>query len=629
MKTAFYLAIVMALTGSTSLVSQTTYVDDNANGGNNGTSWADAYQDLQTALAATSSGEIWVAEGRYRPAPAGQPTVSFMLKNQVALYGGFQGNETSLYQRDPELYHTYLDGDLAGDDTYGSTWNWWQYNWTGMAENCGRIVDGSGVQASAILDGFQIVAGYGANAPAFELGGGLFIESGSPTIRNCTFRYNSLGHGAAVYVDGGNPTFENCVIKDGYNFSRTAAGVWVDDATVTFTDCVFQNHYTVTNFGGNDGSAYYGGFGADVTFLRCDFIDNQIGNWFAQGDSSGSYGAGIFNFGDLVVDSCSFSGGFGNGGSAITVYGGMVVRNSRFFDNFARPYPINSLIDDGDVGAAICVFGNVPSGRTRSVDSSTFVDNYCDKGAGIYVSGNDALPVTNCILYYNDGPTALPGEDQTPRVKRQFTGNVDIRNCCVEELWVKIENEDPVESPSHPQCIDEAPKFVNWSAGDLHLTASSPCLNTGATHLLPPGLNTDKDGNARVYGTEVDMGCYEPAIAATPSLAATSFVTEVPTTVSVFNAQPGEMVHLVYSLNGLGAGPNVPQLGGLQLGILAPVTLFQSLPANASGHAVLTFNVPASTPLVDVFLQGAIARGAGGSFSVLSNTDSQTIYLKP
>ncbi len=89
------------------------------------------------------------------------------------------------------------------------------------------------------------------------------------------------------------------------------------------------------------------------------------------------------------------------------------------------------------------------------------------------------------------------------------------------------------------------------------------------------------------------------------------------------------MVHLVYSLNGLGAGPNVPQLGGLRLGILAPVTLFQSLPANASGHGVLTFNVPASTPRVDVYLQGAIARGAGGSQSVLSNTDSQTIYLKP
>ncbi|MCP4771062.1 MAG: hypothetical protein GY879_06605 [Planctomycetes bacterium] len=173
------------------------------------------------------------------------------------------------------------------------------------------------------------------------------------------------------------------------------------------------------------------------------------------------------------------------------------------------------------------------------------------------------------------------------------------------------------------------PRFVDWQNGDLHLLADSPCLNSGATNLLPPGLMDDLDGNARVIGSQVDLVCYESNLTVQPSMVATSMITEVVSKISVFNAQPGEPVHMIYSFAGLGSGPAVPQLGGLQLDILAPVTLFRSVNANASGHAVASFTVPANAPLISVYLQAAMRRGAGGSASVATNTVSQAIYLKP
>ncbi len=68
------------------------YVDADATGNNNGTSWTDAYTTFQSALTAASAGyEIWVAAGTYYPSVevggTGDRYQTFQMKNGVSIYG--------------------------------------------------------------------------------------------------------------------------------------------------------------------------------------------------------------------------------------------------------------------------------------------------------------------------------------------------------------------------------------------------------------------------------------------------------------------------------------------------------------------------------------------------------------
>ena len=88
-------------------------------GADDGSSWGDAYTDLQSALGVVAEGdEIWVAQGVYKPTTGTSRLTSFELDKGVALYGGFLGNESELSQRndDPASNGTILSGDLSGDD---------------------------------------------------------------------------------------------------------------------------------------------------------------------------------------------------------------------------------------------------------------------------------------------------------------------------------------------------------------------------------------------------------------------------------------------------------------------------------------------------------------------------------
>src|SRR6185369_8715827 len=100
------------------LSAQVFFVDASATGANDGTSWPDAFTDLQSALGVAGYlDEVWVARGTYKPTATRDRLATFELDCDV--YGGFDGTEARRSDRAGLFDETILSGDLAGDDGPG------------------------------------------------------------------------------------------------------------------------------------------------------------------------------------------------------------------------------------------------------------------------------------------------------------------------------------------------------------------------------------------------------------------------------------------------------------------------------------------------------------------------------
>jgi hypothetical protein len=174
------------------------YVKEGGTGG--GTSWADAYGDLQDGLDDTDPCDvIWVAEGTYYPTSdyglgIGDRGKHFRMKNGVGIYGGFPdiGNP-NMADRDPNMYETILSGDLLGNDNPDTPVED-LYDDPCRLDNCYNIFYhiGTNLNKTAILNGFTITGG-NANVgyPHFFGAGMLNYDYNNPTLINCKFYRNS------------------------------------------------------------------------------------------------------------------------------------------------------------------------------------------------------------------------------------------------------------------------------------------------------------------------------------------------------------------------------------------------------------------------------------------------------
>lgn len=507
------------------LYSGVHHVDASASGMNDGSSWANAYTDLQSALAAAVAGEeIWVAAGTYTPSPD-DATASFVLPSGVALYGGFAGTETALGQRDWASNVTSLDGDIGQDDIVGSGWGWW-IGWNIVTANVGHVVIADGVDATTVLDGFLIENGatgpFGTPATSGLMGAsGLLVVGSDLTIRNCTFLHNesAFADGAALYIHDGSPVVQNCRFLENYAHLGSGGGVVLHGASAPIVeDCEFARNIAVvgSNMGGL-GAGFQDRSTLPITVQRCLFDQNVARPFYSIGDAA--YGGGFHSqsFGQMVtMIDCVFTRNEAQYGGGFCTWGPATLINCLFEDNEANAQPNDPWPEVGGVGAGICSNG---TNADVVVKNCTIAHNHGKKNVGIDMFNPTATAtIENTIIW---GNTATH-----PEVigfwPEQLGGNFEASYSDIELIFLPpAPGEDPIDPEDLPGCISVDPLFaVPYPGGDFHLLAGSPCADAG-DNLAATGILFDLDGKPRFAddpgapdtgnGTAplIDMGAYE------------------------------------------------------------------------------------------------------------------------
>ena len=112
-----------------------------------------------------------------------------------------------------------------------------------------------------------------------------------------------------------------------------------------------------------------------------------------------------------------------------------------------------------------------------------------DYGGGIVCV--DGGTIINTIIYENQATAS--------NNNWQVSGSgVSLSYCCTFPI---------AGIPGGNGCITNNPEFV-VPGSDYHLQELSPCRNSGSNMLWMTSA-TDLDGNPRITGDTVDMGCYE------------------------------------------------------------------------------------------------------------------------
>lgn len=411
------------------------FVDGQVSDSGDGASWDTAFKTVQEAVDAGAESPggcaVWVKgltdSGLTYPE-------RIILYDDVLLFGGFAGSETSFGDRDADTNLTILDGGGAGTVV--------TYEGTSSAPN------------HALIDGFTITGGTLS---------GMRVENASPTVSNCRFVENSApsgggiyagdsnlvltdtafernatwngatgtggyneqghrdglpggdaGHGGALFIDGGSPVIAGCL------FSHNTAGNG-GDGGVGFEDGSGRDRHGAGGLGG-DGGHGGGIYLADGTIRvnDCEFIGNAAG-------AGGTTGQGF-------DEDDGREGGAGGSGGAIHIAGGaLALADTPITSNYAGRGGNGGTNRDreggpgGDAGHGGGIFvaagastlsgsvfsGNVagPGGDGGGGDNRSGVGGDGGDGGGAFLAGQSAT-ITDCDFIENVAGAGGPWDDR-------------------------------------------------------------------------------------------------------------------------------------------------------------------------------------------------------------------------
>jgi predicted outer membrane repeat protein len=534
----------------------TIYVDEDATGANNGSSWEDAFNYLQDALADANSNpdvnEIWVAAGIYTPdsnsaIPEGSADreATFQLINGVALYGGFPSGGSAWEERDPNAYETILSGDLDGNDVDVNDARDLPGEPT-RAENSYHVVTSIANEEATLLDGFTITGGNAYYNPHWEgggvylldsrvrimnciisgnkayRGGGIHCLGGSPTMSRCTVIGNVAGtenssdsRGGGILCSGGSPAVTECIINENFALGEDAEGGGIYGCTGPISNCTITGNWVEDRGGG-------------LAFCSGPIRNCTISNNTAQRDTGGLCGC------DGPIINCTISGncaqqedtgGLGECDGPITnciITGNWAARDAGAMGSCDGTIT-NCIITGNWAGRYGGAVRNVYYGPTLT--NCTVSGNSAVRRGGAIYMRRSTLVLTNCIFSFN---AASEGNE----IALMWYSTMDVKYCDVAGGQMDIYIDSTSTINWGQGNIDADPCFADVDSNDYRLRPGSPCVDAGDNDSVPADtadldgdgnmtepIPWDLDGNRRIVdgnndgNAVVDMGAYEYFVA--------------------------------------------------------------------------------------------------------------------
>lgn len=476
---------VVAISGPAS--ARIRYVNGAATGLNNGTSWVNAYNKFDSVVLyirdTTIQDTFWVAQGTYKPTGiTGFRTGNTGLK----IYGGFNGTETSLAQRNWTAYQTILDGDIGSPSV--------------NTDNCWAVLEIDAAVASIYcprhpsmrIDGFKIINAYEPNISSanYYAGGAIrYFHSGidSIEIANCVFSRNtSIWGGAFMYTNVGANALPGC-----YSVARITNCRFEDNTAWRHGGAITTQHVTPVLLSSPEI--------LKLTITDCLFSNNTA-----------AFGGAIANLDSAValdITRCTIRG------NAASVAGGALYDSS-----VSKTRVYNTLIM-GNSAANSCVYhcNPAPTGtiaRPHKLFQCTIAGNKSSSSSfsdyALTLNGRDSI--SNCIFW--DNSTGSGKQIAIPSGVHYIHNNIfqggapgTTAAFTVNPLFV---------SPG----FSTAAPFPASGSYDYHLSVTSPAIDVGLTTIgAPAGMNaTDLDNSNRVFGPAPDLGAYERTYCTLPAV---------------------------------------------------------------------------------------------------------------
>jgi hypothetical protein len=441
-------------------------------GSKNGTSWDNAFLDLQTGLASSKCTELWVHYGTYKPTAGDDTLATFSIRKGLAVFGGFHGTETKRNQRKPDVYPTILSGQLN------------------VIDNSIHVVIIANTDNTTILDGFTIEGGV-ARGPIFPVdsGGGIQLLNSNAVLRNLKVQKNFAHRGGGIANFSGNPTLIDVLIYDDVANAdhELGGGMYNSKGNPTLTRVTFKEN------AGFDAGAFYTFKGkpqlTDVIFR--DNIAMTAGAMYS--DHASPILKNVTFNGNSVIGMLEIGGCFcGWGGAMVTLGSKVHLTNVTFTDNHADRFDA-----DGRGGAAGAIYNEnssvIMNNVTVSGNSSHFTPG------GIINIGNTVLLIRNTILFGNLSEDIQMDDNSAATITDSDIGG----GCPGASFCFHVINSDPLLGPLQDNGGFTKTMGLGFGSPAVDAVNNNSCASTDQRDTARP---QDGDGN----GSKLcDMGATE------------------------------------------------------------------------------------------------------------------------